>query len=256
MPHRFTYAALLSVALGALLLAGCGSQGYAAPLGKNAHATLSAPGAHAPAGSASLLREYATHITVYYPSSTQVPYSTPATPVQLRAQSCDGPVLAALTAGAPGPSGTAPLVRADPAGGVFVALAQSQVQYVAILARANDAPATVLACGHPLSGRKQFFDLYPPSVGSNGYGRGIALMEPIVATAITISLRAPQPYGANWTLRTGSCAGQVLASGSIAAHASAGAGEIFSAQGGDSWWLAVAPGGADTSGALCGQVVS
>lgn len=239
-------AALGTFAAGAaLLLAGCGSQGYAAPLPKTS--TVSLQGQLA--GSATLTPEYATHVEVFYPSSTAIPYTNASTPVELRQTNCSGKYLTTLgdTAPTTDAAGNAALshplhVARDAAGGWDVSLPQSDQVYVAVLAQQHAASNDLVACGHPLSQRRQYFDLYPPSIGSNGSGLGIVKMEPIQGTHIAVSLAAPAQSATTWAVREGSCAGSDVASGTVPAGARTADGYVFTAPQ-SSWYVTLQGGG-------------
>jgi hypothetical protein len=241
--------ALLGLLLGAVVLAGCGTHGYAAPLSTSAHVALSAPGSSQPAGSAALVPVYATRIVAYYHGQV-IPVSGAAHPAELRQGSCGGPMLAALSDGVPAASTASAAAQSDPAGGMDIAVAPGANLYVVVLDHPNDPAAPVVACGHPLSGLQQYFDLYPPDIGSNGMARGMALTQPIIATQLDLTLSVAQSAGGMWSLRTGGCAGTVLASGSLAPGATHAKATVFKSMSGTSWWLSVA----GASGpALCGQ---
>lgn len=239
---RSAVAALGTLALGAaVLLAGCGSQGYAAPLEKTS--TVAWQGVVA--GSATLTPEYATHVEVFFPSSTAIPYANASTPAELRLTNCTGKFLTTLgdTTPTTDAAGNAQLahplhVAQDAAGGWDVSVPQSDKLYVAVLAHQNASSTNLVGCGHPLSARRQYFDLYPPSIGSNGSGLGIVKMEPISGTRIAVSLNAPHSSRTTWALREGSCSGRELASGTLAAGATTGDGYVFSAPA-SSWYMTV-----------------
>jgi hypothetical protein len=240
---------LIVVCGAALLLCACGSRGSAPPLGKAATANLAAQGASASVA-ATLTPIRAMHVAVYYRGQA-VPATGAQTPAQLRRGACDGPIVAGLTDGLP-PISNSPTTQVDPKGGMNVAAAPGADSYVAVLDHANDPNAPIVACGHPLSDRRQFFDLYPPAVGSNGIALGTALMEPTVATSISLTLGSLAQGGpATWTVHTGGCAGATLASGLIAQGAQSATATVFATLDPDHWWLTVSP----TNGpALCGKV--
>lgn len=238
-------AALGTFAAGAaLLLAGCGSQGYAAPLPKTS--TVSLQGTVA--GNATLKPEYATHVEVYYPSSTAIPYTDASTPVELRQSNCSGKFITTLgdTSPTTDAAGNATLphplhVARDAAGGWDVSLPQSDQLYVAVLAQQHAASNDLVACGHPLSQRRQYFDLYPPAVGSNGSGLGIVKMEPIQGTRISVSLPAPAQSAVTWAVRAGSCSGSEVVAGTVPAGARAADGYVFAAPQ-SSWYVTLQSG--------------
>lgn len=255
----FSLVALVSVLAGMLALAGCGTHGQAAPLGKSARASLVAPGASHPAGTASLAPFDAVHVAPFYRGAA-IPVTGAQHPAQLRQGSCVGPFIAPLSDGnviTPANNGGATmppaLTQPDLQGGVDVAVAPSADLYVVVIDHPNDANAPVVACGHPLSGLRQFFDLYPPEVGSNGIGRGTALMEPLASTRVTVTLDSVATAPVTWAVRNGSCDGTTLASGTIAPGASQGAGVVFLPVQAGAWWVSVTSG----SGlALCGETAA
>lgn len=237
---------LAGLALVAVAVAGCGAKGYAAPtLGASTGFNLGSM------GMVVFTPFYAEHVVTYYPSSQAVPYTNPKTPVQIRQGSCLGKVVAALTQGAPGPSGTAPVVQPAKTG-VNVALAQDTNQYVTVLASPNDPNAKVLVCGHPLDGGRQYFDLFLPTQGANGYGRGLALMEPITASRVAISFKQPAASNGTWTLHDGTCSapGATLATGQFNAGDKSAQGIVFSAPS-SSWSLSIQEG---SSAPVCASV--
>lgn len=241
----------------AALLAGCGSHGQAAPLGDAGHATLPARGGTpaSAAGSATFTPFYATHVVPYY-EGHDVTQTDSRHPVLLVQGNCGGPLVAPLTDGVPAPvkQPNPPIATApDPAGGWDVAVADSTNLYVEVLDHPNDPNAGIAACGHPLSGLRQFFDLFPANQGSNGIGRGTALMEPVTATRLEIKLPSGwYSLSSTWSIHTGSCSGAELASGSIQPGASQVEGVIFRPLDTQRWWLSVS-GGANTN-PVCGQV--
>jgi hypothetical protein len=118
--------------------------------------------------------------------------------------------------------------------------------------QANDASAPLLACGDPLSGQKQYFNLFTPAEGSNGYSLGMALMEPILATRVSVALASPTASATTWAVRAGSCSIAPLTQGQIAAGANTASGEIFSTLDAAHWRLTLSDGsGAQT---LCQPV--
>lgn len=228
------------VALVALVgLAACGTQGYAASLGRPATVALGSASAQQPGGSAVFTPFYATHVVVYY-KGTKVPYQGAATPVELRRGTCTGTLIAPLTAATVAPGGQS-AVASDPSGGADVAVADSDSLFVVVRARANDPGAAYLACGQPLSGRRQFFDLHVPGEGSNGYTLGIALMEPIVATRVKVALARPATSALIWAVRSGSCVASPLAQGHIVAGATQAQGVVFSSLNAGQWRLTLTP---------------
>lgn len=255
----FSLAALMSFVVVMLVLAGCGTHGRAGALGKTASASLAAPGASHPAGTASLAPFDAIHVAPFYRGAA-IPVTGAQYPAQLRQGSCVGSFIASLSDGnviTPANNGgaTTPpaLTQPDPRGGVDVAVAPSANLYVVVIDHPNDPNAPVVACGHPLSGLRQYFDLYPPQTGSNGIGRGTALMESLAATRVTVTLTSVAAASTTWAVRSGSCDGTTLASGTIAAGASQGSGVIFQPVQAGAWWVSVTSGGGL---ALCGDTAA
>lgn len=251
------------VAMLALLLApaltACGSQGYATPPGKPAVATLASATAGAAASyTAHITPLSALHVVVSYRGKT-LPMSGAQTPAQLRRGSCFGPYLAPLTDGNPARPAEAPGVHdatvasaPDPGGGMDVDVAPDASLFVDVMARPNDPTAPVLACGQPLSGRRQYFDLYPPT--NNSIATGNALFDPISAVRVAI---APTPGAAvslapvSWTIHTGSCNGVPIGGATVAADAKAPyGGLVYAALAPGQWWLTLALSDGTT---LCGQ---
>jgi hypothetical protein len=259
--------ALLMALLAAVLLAGCGSKGNAPALGQPAAATLSGTGGQA-SYSASLTPVVALHASVFYKGAA-VPVTGAQTPAQLRRGSCFGPFVADLTdgntpetkTGIPSPGATpetapsAPVATApDPRGGMDVDVAPDASLFVIVLARANDPAASVVACGQPLSGRRQYFDLYPPT--NNDIATGNALFDPIVASRVAITRLAAGAGAAGsvpsaWAVRQGSCTGSVLASGKISSgDATPYGGTVFAPLAPEQWWVTLTLAG---GAVLCGQ---
>jgi hypothetical protein len=236
----------------AVLLAGCGTHGDPSTLPLVAHATLSAPGSHQQAGTATLTPFYGGRIVAYL-AGHEIPYDNAQTPVQLRSGSCAGPLLAALTANAPGPAASAAqstvVTRPDPSGGADVAVDPEASWYIVVLDHAGDPHASAVACGAPLSGQQQYFDLYPPDVGSNGTARGMALLQPQIYTRVAVTLTQPAGQNEPWALHQQSCGGATIASGTIASGAKTSQGIAFAAPVSGGWWASVGTG----SGSLCGQ---
>lgn len=233
----------------------CGTHGDAGALPPVARATLAAPGAHQAAGSVTLTPFYGGHVVVYY-AGHEITYQHAAYGAQLRSGGCYGSVLAALTAEVPAAAGStapaAPAARVDPAGGVDVAQAPAASWNIVVFASATDPHAVMVACGAPLSGQQQYFDLYPPEVGSNGTARGMTLVQPQIYTRITVALAQPAGENAMWTLRRQSCTGTTVASGTFATGASSSQGLVFADPTSATWWLATSAG--TTSAALCDAV--
>jgi hypothetical protein len=234
-----------------LMLAACGTHGNAPPLARNATVALVGATGGSSLGSATFTSVYATHVAAYYKGKL-IPYTGAQMPVELRDGSCVGKTLAALTeaTSAPIPNGLA--VAPDAQNGVDVDAAASANLFVVVRQQANDASAPLLACGDPLSGQKQYFNLFTPEQGANGYSLGMALMEPILATRVNVALASPAVTATAWAVRAGSCSAAPLAQGQIAAGAKAASGEIFSALDAAHWRLTLSDGsGAQT---LCQPV--
>jgi hypothetical protein len=235
-------------------LSGCGTQGYAPSLRGPEHATLSSTSERRSQASVLLTPFDALHVIVYY-RGDKLPTSGSPTPAQLRENSCVGPLVAPIAGGDSQSAGTADYA-ADPAGGMDVSVEPSANLYVVVLSTTSDptAASAILACGAPLSGRSQYFDLYPPQTGNAGIGLGTALMSPIVATRLdfTVSSGAGAPSLA-WEAHTGSCTGAVLASGQIKANAARPSGVIYQSLGAHPWWITLALVDGET---LCGEVNS
>ncbi len=246
--HSLWRGAPLLVTL-ALTLAACGTQGYAPSLSKATTTTLSG----AQPGSLTLTPIYATHIVPYYLGKL-VPYVGAKTPVELRKGSCTGPVLATLTeaTAAPAPSGAA-AVTPDAANGVDVAMVVDEHVFVVVREHANDPNALQLACGGPLSSRRQYFDLYTPGQGSNGAQLGLALIEPLAATRAQTHLASPATTPLTWAVYAGGCNGTALASGQIPQGATTGDGVIFQSAPTSGWSVSLAPAGA-TAPSACQKV--
>lgn len=228
----------LGLLLALLTLAACGSQGYAPALGKPATTPLSG----AQAASLTLTPIYATHVVVYYLAKL-VPYADAKTPVELRKGSCAGQTLAALTlaTAAPTPSSAVTVAPNTAAKGVDAALTVDENVYVVILDRANDANARVLACGAPLSSRRQYFDLFTPGQGTNGTQLGIALIEPEAATRAQVRLTSAAATALTWAVYAGGCVSPALASGQIAQGATGSGGVIFQTAPTSGWSASLAP---------------
>lgn len=261
---RGVYALATMVVL--LALAACGSHGSAPQLGQSAHVALawtshpgSSPtgsGTRDSAGSATLTPFYATHFVVYKGASG-IPYKSPATPLQLRDGDCGGPVIAPLTDNAPDLSGKQPpLVWPDGSGGVDVAITPSDQLWLTLLASAGANP-TVLACGHPLSGDKQYFDLLSVTYDQGrlllGHTLATALSEPIIASHVDVKLAQSASGPVAWAVHTGSCAGNTVASGQFTSNATTG-GTLFEAPNMSDWWLSVTTGSGSSAHTACGKV--
>jgi hypothetical protein len=180
----------------------------------------------------------ALHVIVYYRGS-KLPASGSPIPAQLRENSCVGPLVAPITGGDSPAAGTADFAP-DPAGGVDVSVAPSANLYVVVLRTTGDSStaSTILACGAPLSGRSQYFDLYPPQTGNAGIGLGTALMSPIVGTRLDFTMTSGAgALPSAWAVHSGSCSGQVLASGQVEANTARPGGIIYQSLGAHPWWI-------------------
>lgn len=257
LPTRLMAMAGLPLVL-ALALAACGSHGNAPSLGKPATATLTGAGTAAASYTARMTPITALRVVVSY-KGHQLPVSGAQTPAQLRRGSCFGAYVAPLTDGNPTTPAEAPGVHdemvasaPDPIGGMDVDVAPDASLFVDVMARPNDPSAPVLACGQPLSGLRQFFDLYPPT--NNSIATGNALFDPISAVHVAISPASSSPAvqtPVSWTIHTSSCDGVPVGGDTIAqgAHAPYG-GTVYAALAPGQWWLTLALGDGTT---LCGQ---
>jgi hypothetical protein len=208
---------------------------------------LTPPSSTQAVGVAHLTPVYGSHIAPNFKGQA-IPWANAQNPVQLRKGACNGDVLAALTEGAPGPTtGQTPLVKPNPAGGVTVALAPSADLWVSVLDHTGD-DAHILACGHPLSDRKQFFDLYEATKGVNGIALGAALIEAVPLTRLDLNLISAASGPVTWTVRSGGCNGNEVASGSLANGAQSDM--IFTALDTSDWWVTVNA----NSATSCGKV--
>lgn len=259
---RYRMMAGLAAALGlTLALAACGSHGNAPSLGNPATATLTGA-AGTSAGAATYMARItpftALHVVVQY-KGHQLPTSGTQTPAQLRRYSCFGAYVAPLTDGNPATPAEAPgeqdetvATAPDPNGGMDVDVAPDANLFVDVMARRNDPTAPVVACGEPLSGQRQFFDLYPPT--NNSIAIGNALFDPITAVHVAISpasgaSAAPAPV--SWTIHNGGCDGVPVGGDTIpkGAHAPYG-GAVYVALATGQWWVTLALADGTT---LCGQ---
>jgi hypothetical protein len=243
---------LVLVALAALALAltACGTKGAAPTLGPVQTVRLDSAGPAATAGTITLTPVHAARFQVFY-LGKQLPLTGAQTPAQLRSGGCAGPLIAPLTDGNPSRAAAssasatpAPTATAQPAASgdaMQVAVEPSADLTIVVLARRNDPKAPVVACGQPLSGKRQFFDLYPPDVGSNGTARGIALLDPITATRVDVSVRSTnqttEPTG--WEVTSGSCTGTKLGGGPLSGRSATAQGIIFATVDTHTWWAAV-----------------
>jgi hypothetical protein len=237
---------LLLGTLTALALAACDT-GHPPALGKAVQVPLLASSNAVTLGQATLTPNYGAHLAVYMHGSL-LPYDAPTTPAQLRQGGCYGKVVAPLSANAP-TGGSRVTVHPDAKTGADVATAVNANWYVVVLKSA--APdALVGYCGHPLSDRRQYFDLYLPDRVDNGIGYGSVLIEGIVITQVRVSLATPATqHPAQWSIRSGGCQGSALASGTIAPGAATGSGTAFAPFDAKSWWLTVNLDGASSPAA-------
>jgi hypothetical protein len=247
--HPLRRWALAAPLVMALALAACGSQGYAPALGKATTTTLSG----AQPGSLTLTPFYATHIVVYYLNKL-IPYVGAQTPVELRQGSCAGPVIVALTEATTVPAPTGVAIAPDPTSGVDVALVGDQNMYVVVRARAGDPNAAQLACGAPLSSRRQYFSLFTPGQGSNGTQLGLTLFDPLIATRAQTRLNTSAPTSLTWAVYAADgCEGAALAQGQIARGATSGNGVIFQSAPTAGWSVSLTSASA-TAPAVCQKV--
>jgi hypothetical protein len=245
-----------------LFFAGCGTQGRAPQPGKSGHANLTSPGSDAALASVTLLPQEALRVTVYYRGKL-VPTTGAQTPAELRENGCLGPQLAPITdgnltaaaAGTPTAAASTPPVdyAPDPAGGMDVAVAAGANLYVVVYSARNDPAAHIVACGDPLSGQNQYFDLYPPQELGAGVALGTALMTPIDATRLRFTVSDTTLRPVSWAMHRGSCTGAVLASGPVDSGTNPMSGVIYRALGKDQWWVELTAAGGRT---LCGQVAT
>lgn len=240
--RRWRWPLMGVVALLTLVIAACGTQGRPPTLGKSVEVMIRASGGDTLLGQAMLTPAHGTRVVVYM-HGTLVSYDNPATPAQLRQGGCNGNVVAPLTSNAP-TGGSQVVVRPDADKGADVASALDANWFVVVLqSAAADAP--VISCGHPLSNRQQYFDLYQPDLVDQGIGIGNALVENTVITQVRVSLTAPaanQP--AQWSIHSDGCQGNMLASGTIATGTATGSGIAFAPLDSQTWWLALALNGA------------
>lgn len=241
---RARWCSLAAVAgLALLVLAGCGTHGFAAPLAKPMTIALPASGASQSPGTATLTPMHATRFIAYY-KGRQVPNTGAATPVLIRQGSCTGPAIAAVTDGASEllnaqGAGSVVASQPDPAGGVDVAVDPDTNLYVVVYDHPSDATAPVVACGNALSGRQQYFDLYEADRGSAGIALGTALMSPIVATRVNIALSQPATGVYQFALNQDSCGGASLLRGSVESGATSAQAVVFRPLDARRWWLSV-----------------
>ena len=264
LPLRASVLALLALLL---FIAGCGTEGNAPPLGKSGHASLTSPGSDVALASVVLAPLGALRITVYYRGKL-VPTTGAQTPAELRENGCLGPLVAPIsdgnpvlgggtpdTTGTPTPGAGTPLAdyAPDPAGGTDVSFAPGANLYVVVYSQRDDPAAHILACGDPLSGQNQYFDLYPPQVLGSGVALGTALMTPIDATRLTFTIGQTALRPTTWAVRNGSCSGAVLARGLVDSSSSPVSAVIYRALGKNKWWVELTGAGGLT---LCGEVAA
>ena len=256
---RATLPASLALLLVMALLSGCGTHGNAPALGKPGQASLSPSGSSESQVTVVLTPFHALHVTVYF-RGKQVPTTGAQTPAQIREKDCVGPLLAPITDGnpstsasTPGTSSQASLVdyAPDPAGGMDVAAAPSANLFVIVLNHRDDPAAAILACGDPLSGQNQFFNLNPPTVGSAGVALGTALMSPIVAVRLTFTVHDGAFHPVAWAVRQNNCTGALVAGGPLDAKTTSPEGVVYRAQDSNRWWVVLTGGNGQV---LCGQV--
>lgn len=246
---------LALMGLGLVALAGCGTHGYAAALAKPVTRALVASGSSQPYASATFTPVHATRFVAYY-KGQQVSSTDASNPVVIRQGSCQGPTLAAITDGATSDLGAAtvspaPATEPDSAGGVDVAVEPGSNLYVVVFDRPNDPAAQIVACGSPLSDRQQYFDLYEATRGSAGIALGTALMSPIVATQLDVSLASPAASAEQFVVRQGGCDGAPVATATAQSGSATARAVIFRSLDAQGWWITTAP---KTGPALCAHV--
>jgi hypothetical protein len=252
-PWRRRLPTLVSVVC--LALAGCGSHGVAAKLGQPVTISLAQAGGSGAVGTVTFTPISAIHVAAYY-AGHAIPLTGAQNPAQVRQGACTGPVVVNLSDGIPPAfmraaqtaAASAPATAPDPSGGLDVAIEPGDQWYVIVYNHANDPGATIVACGHPLSGDRQYFDLYQAAVGPNGIALGTALFDPIVATRIALALSTPSAaaHPTTWTLHSAGCSGPVLASGTAPAGSTSGSGVVFRPLDTSDWWMSVTQAGVTT----------
>jgi hypothetical protein len=242
-----------------LAVTACGSHGVAAELGHPVTLTLADAGAARASGTITLSPIHATHIAAYF-GGHAIPLSGAKTPAQIRQNACIGPAVANLSDGIPAgiatpAAGEPPATLPDPAGGLDVAIEPGAQWYVVVYDHANDPNAAIVACGHPLSGNRQYFDLYQAAQGPNGIALGTALFDPIVATRIDLAVSdaSPGAHPTAWALRSASCTGTALASGDVVPGSGHSSGAVFRPLDTAGWWITVAQ---SSGGTYCRKVGS
>lgn len=237
------YSVVTLVGIGLLALAGCGTHGYAAPLAKPVTIALSAPGESQSLGIATFTPIHATRFVAYY-KGHQIPNTGAANPAIIREGSCTGPAVAPLTDGtseilnAQGASSSA-ATQPDPSGGEDIAVNPGSNWYVVVFDHPNDAAAPIVACGNALSDRQQYFDLYEAARGSAGIALGTALMSPIVATRLDITLDKQATSVYQLAVSQSNCQGAAIWTGTIERGASSKSSVIFRPLDAQSWWLSM-----------------
>lgn len=256
---RARLAAVLGLALTVMLvLAACGSHGNGPALGKPATASLTGTAAGAASYTARITPITALRVVVTY-KGHPIPTIGAKTPAQLRRGGCFGAYVAPLTDGNPAKPAEAPGVHdetvpsaLDPNGGMDVEVTPDASLFVDVMARPNDPSAPVLACGQPLSGLRQFFDIYPPT--NNSVATGNALFDPISAVRVAISpassasgVQAP----VSWSIHTASCDGVPVGGDTIVSGARPPyGGPVYAKLAPGQWWVTLALADGTT---LCGQ---
>jgi hypothetical protein len=250
----------LAVTLGVLCLAlaACGSHGVAAALSQPVTVRLAASDrGTSQSATFTLTPIHALHVAAYF-GGHAIPLTGAKNPAQIRQNACTGPLVVNLSDGAPAnaatpAAGAPPATQPDPAGGLDVAIEPGAQWYVIVYDHANDPSAAIVACGHPLSGERQYFDLYQAAEGPNGIALGTALFDPIVATRIEVSTSGTssgmQPSA--WALHSGSCTGPALASGAFPIGTTHGSSAVFHPLDTSGWWVSLSQG---TGGTTCAKV--
>jgi hypothetical protein len=250
-PWRRLLSALVGVVC--LALAACGSHGVAAQLGRPVTMSLAQSGGSGAVGTVTFTPTHATHVAAYY-AGHAIPLTGAQNPAQIRQGACTGPLVVNLSDGIPPalmraaqPAAVStPATASDPGGGLDVAIEPSDQWYIIVYNHANDPDAAIVACGHPLSGSRQYFDLYQAAVGPNGIALGTALFDPIVATRVDLALNAPSAaaHPTTWSLHNAGCSGPSLASGTVPAGSTSTSGVAFRPLDTSNWWMSVTQSGA------------
>src|SRR5579871_229659 len=213
-PRAKKHARLLALplTLTLLIIAACGTHGAPPTLGKTVTLTLSPTGDLMLEGTVKFAPLAAIRLEVYY-QGVLIPTTGAKTPAQLRIGGCYKPITAPLTDGnvpetttgsATPTAANWPPLHPDPAGGVDVPVASGADRYVSITARPNDPTAPVVDCGQPLDNHEQYFDLYPPTTGTNSIATGSALVVPLSATRITFAIKddGANVHPTTWAIHT------------------------------------------------------